>query len=151
MAIELHFLLMSILVAVVTVFALYLLAKILIWSKRPHLRESRRPLFIVALVTSVTMVAILLLLEIELIAVFRTPQERIMTIVAAIDVAALLVVAICVSVIFLAIRRTMGNGQSVHLEVTGSDGADPQFGSRPADQPSRTASNQYMKVPRIGK
>lgn len=90
--------------AVMVVSTLYIVLRLLAWAGDKPLPGAQNRVFSIAFVSLVAVVAMLLLLDIELIATFSFVRESLVVLIEAVDIVASIIVAVLVIITFAFLR-----------------------------------------------
>jgi len=90
---------------IVTVFALYLVTRLLHWAKDKPLPGAHNRIFNIALVSLVTAVAMLLIVDVEMIVIFPAIKSGLLTLIEEIDLFATGVIVVLIVFVFITLRR----------------------------------------------
>ena len=101
---EIYYILLAVFVLVI-ISTLYSLGRLLHWSQSRPLPGTQNPVLSIAVVCLVAVVAILLLLDVELMAVFGSLKEPVLTIFEATNLLAVIAVSLAVIVILTMLKR----------------------------------------------
>lgn len=104
MASEIYYILLAVFVVVIGS-TLYSLARFLHWSRSRPLPGAQNPVLNVAVVGLVAVVAMLLILDVELMGVFGSLKEPVLMIFEATDLLAVIVASLAVIMILLRLKR----------------------------------------------
>ena len=91
--------------AIVTVFALYLVTRLLDRAKDKPLPGGHNRIFNIAVVSLVTAIAMLLIIDVEMIVIFPAVKSGLLTLVEEIDLFATGVIVMLIVFVFITLRR----------------------------------------------
>jgi hypothetical protein len=91
--------------AILVVSALYLVARLLDWSKDMPLPGAHNRIFNIAVVSLVTAIAMLLIVDVEMIVIFPAVKSGLLTLVEEIDLLATGVIVMLIVFVFITLRR----------------------------------------------